>query len=126
MVNISLSSDWKILLTLEVNVHDFSVDKDEYTALATSPSTSSQQEPVLYLTVDSSDLFDSLGFKITPIMSRIITIARYTFLLSLYIYSYIKRLLTKLPTNVQPSSTREQLAEGNVGLGFWYNECATA
>lgn len=93
-------------------------------ALMTRLSTRLQQEPVQNLLGHSSDLFDSLGFRITPEMSWIINLARYTFLPSLYTYPYIKRLSAKLPANVKPSSTGEQLAEGNGKLGFSCEGCA--
>lgn len=59
-------------------------------------------------------------------MKRIISIAKHSLLPSIYVYPYIKRLSAKYPVTIKPSSTGEQLAEGNVGMGFSYSGCTSA
>lgn len=59
-------------------------------------------------------------------MKRIISIAKHSLLPSIYVYPYIKRLSAKYPITIKPSSTGEQLAEENVGMGFSYSGCTSA
>ena len=67
-----------------------------------------------------------MGFEITPDMRRIISIAKHSLLPSIYVYPYIKRLSSRYPVTIKPSSTGEHLAEGNVKMGFSYEGATSA
>ncbi|KAJ9612517.1 hypothetical protein H2200_004114 [Cladophialophora chaetospira] len=72
------------------------------------------------------DPFDTLGFRITPEMHRIIKVAIHSFLPSLYGYSYIKRLSTKIPSSVRPDNSVAELVQRNIKQGFAHKSCTSA
>ncbi|KAJ9614064.1 hypothetical protein H2200_002200 [Cladophialophora chaetospira] len=108
--------------------HDDGEAQDEAGSGAPSGVRASSPPPeaATSLLESPSDPFDAMGFKITPEMTRIIHIAQTSFLPSLYVYPYIKRLSRRFPPTANPSCTGEQLADGNVGLGFSFGGCTSA